>query len=105
VILHGRGEALQLEQGTVESELLSGQFNGEIKLEQDPTTSRLDIRGTLQPRANFFNNVNNAAALQNFRAQLKNNPLPFRVSGDLYNPGIHFGEFSLLFQSLEKELQ
>jgi hypothetical protein len=28
-----------------------------------------------------------------------------RVSGDLQNLGIHFEEFSMLFQSLERELQ
>lgn len=105
MIVHGRGEALQLEQGTFESELLNGQFAGKIKLAQDPVASRLDIRGTLQPQADFFKGVNNATTLRVFRSQLKNRLLPFRISGDLYNPGIHFEEFSLLFQSLEKELK
>jgi hypothetical protein len=49
--------------------------------------------------------VDNASLLKVIRTQLKDKTVPFRVSGDLYNPGIHFEEFSLLFQSLEKELK
>ena len=103
--LQGPGKAMQLKQGTVDSELLNGQFSGEIKLEQGPGANQLDIRGAVQPRSEFFKGVNNAVALQAFRAQLKNGALPFRISGDLYHPGIHFEEFSQLFQSLEKELK
>ncbi len=105
VIVRGRGTTLQLEQGSVESKLFNGQFAGAIKLTQDPAASLLDISGTLQPRPEFFKGVNNAAVLQIFRAQLKNKPLSFKVSGDLRNPGIHFEEFSKFFQALEKELK
>jgi hypothetical protein len=105
VTLRGRGESLQLEQGMIDSELGNGQFSGEIKLIRDPATSQLDIRGTMQPRPAFFKGVDNASLLKVIRTQLKDKTVPFRVSGDLYNPGIHFEEFSLLFQSLEKELK
>jgi type II secretion system protein N len=101
VNLHGHGGTWQLEQGTVESNLFSGQFAGAINLAQDPAASLLNISGTLRPRPEFFKGVNNAAVLQIFRAQLKNKPLPFKVSGNLRNPGIHFEEFSSFFQALE----
>jgi len=103
VTLHGRGETVQLEQGKVDSELFTGQFSGEIKTFLDPAASQLDIRGTMQPRPAFFKGVDNASLLKVIRTQLKEGTVPFRVSGDVYNPGIHFEEFSLLFQSLKKE--
>lgn len=104
VILRSRGETVQLEQGIVDSELFTGQFSGEIKALLDPVASQLDIRGTMQPRPAFFKGVDNASLLKVIRTQLKERTVPFRVSGDVYNPGIHFEEFSLLFQSLNKEL-
>ncbi len=103
--LHSRGETVQVEQGVVASELFSGQFAGEIQLRREPAASLLDIRGTLQPRPEFFKGVNTTPVLESIQVQLKNKPLPYRVSGELYNPGIHFEEFSMLFQSLEKELK
>ncbi len=103
-ILRGLGTALQLDQGLVESELFTGEFSGDMTVSRDPVASQLDIRGTLQPRPAFFKGVDNASLLQVIRTQLKEKTVPFRVSGDLYNPGIHFEEFSLLFQSLKKEL-
>ena len=103
VMLRSRGATLQLEQGTVDSELFTGQFSGEIKVFLDPVASQLDIRGSMQPRPAFFKGVDNASLLKVIRTQLKERIVPFRVSGDVYNPGIHFEEFSLLFQSLNKE--
>ncbi len=103
--LHTHGATLHIEQGVIESELLSGQCTGEIYVEQTPAASRLDIRGTLQPQPFFFKSVTNARILESVRAQLAKGPLPFQVSGELHNPGIHFEEFSLLFQSLEEELE
>jgi len=103
--LHSNGATMQLEQGVVESELFSGRFTGEIQLGRDPAKSRLDIKGTLQPRPAFYKGMNNTPVLESIRTQLESRPLPFLLSGNLNNPGIHFEEFSLLFQSLEKELQ
>lgn len=103
--LYSRGTIMQLEQGVVESELFSGQFAGEIQLSRDPAASRLDIKGTLQPRPAFYQGMKYTPVLESIRTQLESQPLPFLLSGNLSNPGIHFEEFSLLFQSLEKELQ
>jgi type II secretion system protein N len=105
VILHGQGETLHLEHGILESELFDGQFSGKITISQEPALSQLDVKGAMQPKTKFFKGLNNTVALQAFRVQLKENALPFRISGELSNPGIHYEEFSMLFQTLEKELK
>ena len=46
----------------------------------------------MQPKTKFFKGLDNTVALQAFRVQLKDNSLPFRISGDLSNPGIHYEE-------------
>ncbi|MBV5316819.1 MAG: type II secretion system protein GspN [Desulfobulbaceae bacterium] len=105
VMLRSHGESLQLEQGVVESELFSGQFAGDVTLHREPAASRINVAGTLQPRPDFFKGVSSGAVLQLIRTQLKGNTLPFRLTGALYDPGIGFEEYSMLFQTLEKELQ
>jgi len=105
VLLQRRGDVLRLAQGQVESELFNGQFSGDIGLLREPTAGRIDITGTLQPRPEFFKGVSSGAVLRLIRTQLKDNLLPFRLSGDLYDPGIGFEEYSMLFQTLEKELR
>ncbi len=104
VILHGRGAKLQLEQGMMGSELFDAQFSGMMTVNRDPALCQLDLKGFMQPKTKFFQGLNNTLALQAFRVELKDNPLPFRITGDLSNPGIHYEGFSMLFQTLEKEL-
>ncbi|WP_319588007.1 type II secretion system protein GspN [uncultured Desulfobulbus sp.] len=103
--LRGHGDKLELAQGRVESELFGGQFSGTITMHRDLALSQLDLKGTMQPKTKFFKGLDNTVALQAFRVQLKDNSLPFRVSGDLSNPGIHFEEYSMHVQTLEKELK
>jgi len=103
VALSGRGGVLQLEQGAVDSELFNAQFSGAIMVNRNFVMSLLDIRGTMQPRPALFKDVDNPSILKVIRTQLKDSNVVFRVSGDLYNPGIYFEEFTQLFQSLETE--
>jgi type II secretion system protein N len=105
VILRGHGETLQLEQGVVESELFDGRFSGTITMHGDPILSQIDVKGTMQPKNKFFKGLDNTVALQAFRMRLKEAPLPFRITGDLLNPGIHYEELAMLVQTLEKELK
>jgi type II secretion system protein N len=105
VLLRGHGETLHLEHGTVDSELLSAQFSGMIILHSDPTLSKIDIKGNMRPQNKFYKGLDNTIAVQAFRMQLKDNLLPFRITGDLAHPGIHFEEYALLFQTMEKELK
>ena len=105
VVLHGQGETLHLEQGEVKSELFDSRFSGMIMVHRDPGFSRLDIQGSMQPKNKLFRGLDNTLALQAFRVQLKENTLPFRINGELSNPGIHYQDFSMLVQNLEKELK
>ena len=105
VVLHGQGETLHLEQGEVESELFDSRFSGMVMVHRDPGLSQLDVQGSMQPKNKLFRGLDNTVALQAFRVQLKENTLPFRINGALSNPGIHYQEFSMLVQNLEKELK
>jgi type II secretion system protein N len=105
VILHGRGARLQLEQGMLQSELFDAQFSGMMTVNRDPALCQLDLEGFMQPKTKIFQGLNNTVALQAFLVELKDNSLPFRIIGDLSNPGIHYKGFSMLFQTLEKELK
>lgn len=105
VVLRGQGSRLTLEQGRLESALCSGEFAGMLTMERDPALSRLDVRGKLHPKAAFFKGMDSTLALQAFRVQLKDNSLPFRISGNLSDPGIHYEDFSMLVQNLEQELR
>jgi len=103
--LRGHGEKMELAQGKVESELFEGQFSGTITMHREPALSQLNVKGSMQPKTKFFKGLDNTVALQAFRVQLKDNSLPFQISGDLSNPGIHFEEYSMLVETLEKELK
>ena len=89
----------------VASELFDGQFSGTVILNRDPALGQLDLKGAMQPTAKFYKGLNNTLALQAFRVQLTDNSLPFRISGELSNPGIHYEGYSQLFQTLEMELK
>lgn len=105
VVLRVQDGRLVLEQGRLESALCSGEFTGMLTMERDPALSRLDVQGKLHPKAAFFKGMDSTLALQAFRVQLKDNSLPFRISGTLSDPGIHYEDFSMLVQNLEQELK
>lgn len=102
--VQGRGKTIHLDKGMVESELLDGRFSGTISLNPDPMFSQIDFQGDVQPKKKFFKAVSNTLAYEAFRLQLKENALPFKITGTLMEPGIHYGEYAILFQKLEKEL-
>lgn len=103
--VRGDGARVHVQEGTAESGLFRCRFSGTLELNEDLAVAQLAIRGSLQPEAGFFKGVKSGIALQAFRAKLQDAPLPFRLSGELADPGIHFEEFSLLVQTLEKELR
>jgi type II secretion system protein N len=98
------GERLVLTDGAVESNLFTGTFAGDLRLHPDPGASLITLAGSLSPRSEFFSAAGgDSAGLQAIRSRLRDRPLPFRVSGALQDPGVHFEEFSLLFDALSKE--
>lgn len=104
VTLRLEGERLALTEGTVESSLFTGTFAGDLRLRSDPGASLVTLTGSLSPRSEFFSAAGgDSAGLQAIRTRLRDRPLPFRVSGALQDPGVHFEEFSLLFDALSKE--
>lgn len=103
--LRGDGNRVEIEQGEVASELMRGQFTGHAEWGQEATSAQIVVHGAVHPEPRFFKGLDNTVAVQAVRAQLKDKPLPFRLSGDPVNPSIHFEEFSMQFQALEKELR
>jgi type II secretion system protein N len=104
MMLQGDGTQWQLEQGAVESPLFTGQFTGTLTLAGKASPPWIDLKGNVRPTASFFHGLPESVALQAVRVRLKDSPLPFRISGDVAQPGLHFEEFAILFQTLEKEL-
>ncbi len=96
---------ITVDEGSVESEYFIGRFQGAINVNTYMPASKLDISGELEPRSKFFAAVENPAALQAIRAELKDAPLSFQITGEAQSPGISFGEFSDFFDKLEQELK
>lgn len=105
VTLQRRGTIMHVDKGMVDSELLDGHFSGTITLNPVPMFSQVDLQGDVQPKKKFFRAVSNTLAYEAFRLQLKENTLPFKITGTLIEPGIHYEEYAILFQKLEKELR
>lgn len=98
-----RGDRVQVASGVVNSPLFAGEFAGEVRLHQDIAASTIAVKGSLQPRPELFKEVTgNPAVLQVVRQRLQDRALPFRLSGDLRSPAIHFEEFAVLLETLEK---
>ncbi|MDX9834590.1 MAG: type II secretion system protein GspN [Desulfobulbus sp.] len=104
VSLSLQDERLELTDGAVDSNLFTGTFTGDLRLGHDPATSQMTLTGSLQPRPEFFSAAGgDSVALQAIRARLRDRSLPFRISGELSNPDVHFEEFSMLFDALSTE--
>jgi type II secretion system protein N len=103
MLLLGEGKSISVEQGKMLSPLGKGWFNGSIRLENRLPLSELDLRGGLQPEPLFFQGVESTAALQAIRTQLKDTPLPVRISGSVLHPGIHFEDLTMQIYALEQE--
>ncbi len=105
VLLHGRDGVISMEQGEILSSLFDGRFAGKFSMQGGDLFNRLEVRGVLNPKNALFKWVDNAVALQAFRVQLKENALPFTITGGLMDPGIHFEEYAMQMQTLERELK
>ncbi|MBM9536049.1 type II secretion system protein GspN [Desulfobulbus alkaliphilus] len=102
--VESHGDGIRIEAGQIDSVFFSGHFTGEARIRSPLQQSQLDFHGTLQPRPGFFSRVNNAVVLEAVRNRLRDRELPFLLSGEVGDPGIHFHEFSMLFEALEQEL-
>lgn len=99
-----KGDRLAVTEGNIDSSLGVGEFTGEIGLQKAWTLSPLAVKGRVQPRPELFKSfADTPPALQAVRQRLKDRPLPFRLSGELGAPAIHFEEFAVLFEALNAE--
>ncbi|MGI6656924.1 MAG: type II secretion system protein GspN [Desulfobulbus sp.] len=106
VKVFGQGKRWEIVDGVIEGERFTCSFAGALTggkgslLEAD-----LDLRGVLQPGTGFFQNGEQAAAVRALRARMGEAGLPFRISGALSRPGVHFGPLGALVRILEEELR
>lgn len=103
--VRGQGQRFELSEGTIASDLFDGRFSGTATLHSGPEPGQIDVHGTVEPTDKFFKGLDNTVHLQALRLQLKDKALPFGITGELASPGIRYGEFAMLVQTLEKELE
>ncbi|MCL1980986.1 MAG: type II secretion system protein GspN [Proteobacteria bacterium] len=105
VMVRGQDEMFELVQGEIASPLFDGRFSGKVSLRHDPGQEQIEVQGVIDPKDSFFKKLDNTVNLHAFRLQLKDKPLEFSIRGDLASPGIHYGEYAMLVQTLEQELR
>ena len=77
---------------TKESLLMDGgNENAEINLRKEIGTSRLDLRGTIEPFSDFFKSLPGTQdTVKLFKRRLKRGTLSFTIRGTLTEPSIQF---------------
>ena len=86
----GRGDALLLRDGALDSPLGQGNFAGTLALSRPLAATRIDISGTLQPGPELFTHVQDAPEFQALRLGLGGG-LRVTLSGTLADPALAFG--------------
>ncbi len=82
---------IHLEDGTIESRLLAGEFSGTVKpVPGDIGRSTLDLNGALIPRPEFLSGVGDDMTVEVLKRHLQEGTLPFTINGLLKEPGIVF---------------
>jgi type II secretion system protein N len=73
--------------------VIQGTLSGSIRLKTEFLKSNLNLRGTLEPLAGFFESVEGSPytnTLRFLRQRLKKGKLSFIIHGTLANPGFRF---------------
>lgn len=84
---------LKLDDGKVESRLLSADFSGNISCAENVLESEMAISGAILPRPELFA-VSQEAMLDQFvREQMQGDRLPFAITGLLVEPAISFSQY------------
>ena len=79
-----------VEEGTVESKMLAGEYGGTVTLADSLPTSEVKIDGFIEPRPELLGSIKDGATLALIRNQLRENRLSFAISGTILEPGITF---------------
>ncbi len=91
------------EQGTLQSPMIAGTFNGSVQNGQTLASSRLQFTGSLTPRSEMFAGLKNTLPAEVIRTHLKDGGLPFTVNGTASAPGIRFSpELSRALNRLQR---
>jgi type II secretion system protein N len=102
--LSSTGDAAVIQGGQVESRLFTGSFQGGVNWSVTGRSNQVSINGSLDPRPELFANLGDTEEVQGMiKEALNSEPLPFEISGTLQRPGISFGSFSELLQSVTQE--
>lgn len=88
--LHLRDRIVTLEEGTIESKLLAGEYSGTVTLTDPLIASKVEVEGLMEPRPELLGNIRDGAVLALIRNQLQENRLSFAISGTILEPGITF---------------
>ncbi|CAK8721065.1 MAG: type II secretion system protein N [Candidatus Electronema aureum] len=85
-----RAGAVQIEGGKLESRLLAAEFSGDLRLTEPVASSSIRLKVSLNPRPELMASVGSPMLINLLKGQLKNDKLPFTVTGTLNAPGIVF---------------
>ena len=86
-----QGRKISLRQVALEGPQLRGTLSGIISLQKEIGKSRLDLRGTLEPFADFFKSLPGTRNMVKlFQRRLKRGTLSFIIRGTLTEPSIQF---------------
>jgi type II secretion system protein N len=82
---------INLTQVALEGPNMRGTLSGNISLQKDIGKSRLDLRGTIEPFADFFKSLPGTRdTVKLFQRRLKRGTLSFIIRGTLTEPSIQF---------------
>lgn len=76
--------------GTVESKMLAGEYQGTVTITSPLSMSELKLDGFIEPRPELFGRLQNKAMVTLIKNQLQDNRLSFDLTGTFREPGIVF---------------
>lgn len=86
-----KGDKVNLTRLQLEGSLLKGSLSGMIRLRKELAESRLDLKGSIEPFAEFFGKAEGAGGILKFlRRKLRKGTLPFTIRGTLAKPKLTF---------------
>jgi len=86
-----KNQKLNLTHLDLNSENLHGSASGTIFLRKEFLKSRLDLKGAIEPFADFFQDMNDSDNIMKIiKQRLKGGKLPFTIQGTIKKPGVKF---------------
>jgi type II secretion system protein N len=92
--------SLQFKNGKLRAKLLAAEFAGSLRVREPVFLSPVRIQGAFVPRPEFLASLGSPLLVNMLKRQLQEGKMPFSVSGNLQEPGIHFKGLPSNFNSL-----